>query len=85
MSRETLDRFFQHTILAFVLAILVFAPLAMAAVGTREFLVVQGLTMAVMFFWALRIIFIRRIQFFWPPICWVVLAFALYALARYFT
>jgi O-antigen ligase len=85
MNSETRDRFFERAILALVLAILVYAPLAMAAVGTREFLVVQGLTMAVMLFWALRIAFNSQIKFFWPPVCWAVLAFALYAVARYFT
>lgn len=85
MKREILDRFFERAILALVLAILVFAPLAMAAVGAWEFLVVQGLTMAVMFLWALRIVFNPKIKFSWPPICWAVLAFALYAVGRYFS
>jgi O-antigen ligase len=85
MNSETWDRFFQRAILALVLAALVFPPLAMAAVGTREFLVVQGLTIAVMFLWALRIAFNPQIKLFWPPICWAVLAFALYAVGRYFT
>jgi O-antigen ligase len=85
MKSEILDRFFERAILALVLAILVFAPLAMAAVGTWEFLVVQGLTMAVMFSWVLRIAINPQIKFFWAPLCWAVLAFALYAVARYFT
>ncbi len=85
MNPAAIDRFFERVILVFVLAILVFAPLAMAAVGTWEFLVVQGLTMVVMFSWALRILFNPRSQFFWPPVGWVVLAFALYAVVRYFT
>jgi O-antigen ligase len=83
MSHETLDRFFERAILAVVLALLVFAPLAMGAVGTREFLVVQVLVMAVMFLWTLRIIFSGKSRFFWSPLCWLVLAFALYAIARY--
>jgi O-antigen ligase len=82
---KTLDVFFERGIFALVLALLVFAPLATGAVGTREFLVVQGLIMGVMFLWGLRIIFSKKPQFFWPPICWVVLAFALYAVARYWT
>jgi O-antigen ligase len=85
MNHETLDRFFERAILAVVLAILIFAPLAMGAVGTREFLVVQALAMTVMFLWALRIAFSGKIRFFWPPLCWAVLAFALYAIARYLT
>jgi O-antigen ligase len=85
MNHAAIDRFFERGILALILAILAFAPLAMAAVDTREFLVVQGLAMAVMFLWALRMIFNPGMKFVWPPVCWAVLAFALYAVARYFT
>lgn len=85
MSQETLDRFFERAILAVVLALLVFAPLAMGAVDTQEFLLVQVLVMAVLLLWAFRIIFSRKTRFFWSPLCWPVLAFALYAIARYLT
>jgi O-antigen ligase len=85
MNHETLDRFFERAILAVVLAILVFAPLAMGAVGTKEFLIVQAMAMAVLLLWALRIVFSGKTRFFWPPLCWAVLAFALYATARYLT
>jgi O-antigen ligase len=85
MNREALDKFFERGILALVLAILVFAPLALGAVDTPEFLVVQGLTIGVMLLWALRIWASPKSQLLWPPICWVVLAFALYAVARYLT
>jgi O-antigen ligase len=85
MNHETLDRLFERAILAVVVVLLVFAPLAMGAVGTQAFLVVQALVMVVLFLWALRIIFARKNRLFWPPLCWVVLAFALYSVARYFT
>ncbi len=85
MNHAAIDRFFERGILALILAILVFAPLAMAAVDTREFLVVQGLTMAVMLLWGLRIILSPGMKCVWPPVCRAVLAFALYAVARYFT
>lgn len=85
MNGEKLDRFFERGILALILAILVFAPLAMGAVGTMEFLVVQALTIAVMFLWVLRILFTANLRFFWPPLCWAVLAFSFYAIARYLT
>ena len=85
MNPETLDRFFERIILAFVLAILVFAPLALGAVDTQEFLVVQALVMMVIFLWVLRIIVTRKTRFYWPPLCWAALAFALYAIARYLT
>src|ERR1017187_4136417 len=85
MNREALDKFFERGILALVLAILVFAPLALGAVDTPEFLVVQGLTIGVMLLWGLRLWISRKPQLLWPPTCWVVLAFALYAVGRYFT
>ena len=85
MNRAAVDKFCERGILGFVLAILVFTPLAMGAVGAREFLVVQGLTIGVMLLWALRIWASPKPQLLWPPICWVVLAFAIYAIARYRT
>jgi O-antigen ligase len=85
MNREALDKFFERGILALVLAVLVFAPLAMGAVDAWAFLVVQGLTIAVMLVWVLRIWISPKPQLLWPPICWVVLVFTLYAVARYLT
>ncbi|HEY1664014.1 MAG TPA: O-antigen ligase family protein [Verrucomicrobiae bacterium] len=85
MNREALDKFFERGILVLVMSILVFAPLAMGAVEPWAFLVVQALTICVLLFWALRLWFSPKPQLFWPPICWVVLAFALYAIARYLT
>ena len=85
MDRDTLDKFCGRGILALVLAILVFAPLAMGAVNARAFLVVQGLTICVLLVWALRLWITRRPQLLWPPLCWAVLAFVIYAIARYLT
>lgn len=85
MPRERLDKFLECGILALVLAILVFGPLAMGAVDAWAFLVVQGLTMGVMLLWTLRIWFGPPPQWSWPPTGWVVLAFTLYAIGRYLT
>jgi O-antigen ligase len=85
MNREALDKFFERGILALVLAILVFGPLAMGAVDAWAFLVVQGLTIGVMLLWVLRICSSPKPQLLWPPVCWVVLAFLIYAIARYLT
>ena len=85
MNRETLDKLCERAILSLVLAILVFAPLAMGAVDAWAFLVVQGLTIAVALVWALRLWLSPKPQLLWPPISWVVLAFAVYAVARYLT
>jgi O-antigen ligase len=85
MNRETLDNLCERGILALVLGILVFGPLAMGAVDAWEFLVIQGLTIGVMLLWVLRIWIAPKPQLLWPPICWVVLAFTVYAVARYLT
>jgi O-antigen ligase len=85
MNRDALDNFFERGILALVLGILVFGPLAMGAVDAWAFLIVQGLTMGVMVFWGLRLWFSPKPQILWPPICWVVLAFVIYAVARHLT
>jgi O-antigen ligase len=85
MNRETLDRVCEQGILLFVLGILVFGPLAMGAVDEWAFLVIQGMTLAVMLLWAVRIWLGPKTRLFWPPISWVVLAFVVYAIGRYLT
>ena len=85
MNREILDRWCERSILGLVLGILVFGPLAMGAVDVPEFLVVQGLMVVVMLVWALRWWVNPKPQLLWPPLGWVVLAFAALAIGRYFT
>jgi O-antigen ligase len=83
MNRETLDHWCERGILGLVLGILVFGPLAMGAVDTPEFLIIQGLTVAVMLVWMLRLWVSPKPQLLWPPLGWVVLAFAALAIGRY--
>ncbi|MEJ0090459.1 MAG: O-antigen ligase family protein [Limisphaerales bacterium] len=85
MDKETLDNWCERSILGLVLGILIFAPLAFGAVDAWAFLVVQALTIGVMLMWALRLWISPRPQILWPPLCWVVLAFTIYAVARYLT
>ncbi|MGB7746948.1 MAG: O-antigen ligase family protein [Verrucomicrobiia bacterium] len=85
MNRETLDRWCERSLLGLVLAILVFGPLAMGAVDAPEFIVIQGLTVAVMIMWVLRLWISPKPRLFWPPLGWVVLAFATLAVGRYCT
>jgi O-antigen ligase len=85
MNRENLDSWCERGILALVLAILVFGPLALGAVDTLQFLIIQGLTAGVMLLWGARIWLSPRPQLLWPPICWAVVAFAVYAIFRYLT
>ena len=85
MNREALDRWCERGILALVLAILVLGPLATGAVRPLPFLIIQGLTLGVMVLWGARLWLDPRPQLLWPPICWAVVAFTLYAIGRYLT
>src|SRR5690242_214463 len=85
MNRETLDKYCERGILALVLAILVFGPLAMGAVDAWAFLVIQALTIGVMLVWIFRLWISPQPRLLWPPLGWAVLAFALYAIGRYLT
>jgi len=84
MNREALDRWCERGILVLVLGILVFGPLALGAVDAWAFLVIQGLTIGVLLVWALRLWVSPNPRLLWPPVGWVVLAFTLYAIGRYF-
>jgi len=84
MNRETWDRWCELGILALVLAVLVFGPLAIGATRTLPFVIIQGLTLGVMLLWGARLWLSPRPQLMWPPICWAVVAFVVYAVVRYF-
>src|SRR6266702_4318636 len=83
MNREVLDRLCEKAILALVLGILIFGPLAFGAVDPLPFLIIQSATALVLALWAARLWLNARFQFLWPPICWAVVAFAIYAVVRY--
>jgi len=83
MDRERLDGWCERGILALVLGILVFGPLALGAVEAWQFAAIEAMTIGVLVLWVVRLWVARRPQFLWPPICWAVLAFVAYAVARY--
>jgi O-antigen ligase len=97
MNRDSTDKFCERGILALVLAILVFTPLAFGGrsqipVGSKldfllvaPFNIVQWMTLAVMALWGARLWLMPRPKLLWPPVCWAVVAFALYAVIRYLT
>jgi len=85
MNREVLDNWCERGILGLVLLILIFGPLATGAVRTPDFLVIQGLTVGVLLLWLARLWINPKPRLLWPPICWAVIAFTLYAIARYLT
>ncbi len=83
MDREQWDSWCERGILGLVLSILVLGPLAYGAVRPIEFAVVQSLTIGVVLLWVLRLWLKPLPVFFFPPICWAVIAFVLYAIIRY--
>ncbi|HEX3799747.1 MAG TPA: O-antigen ligase family protein [Verrucomicrobiae bacterium] len=85
MDREKIDGWCEKGILALVLGILVFGPLAFGAHAAAQFFVLQGLTIGVLGLWLARVWIAERPQFLWPPICGAVVAFMGYAIARYCT
>jgi hypothetical protein len=97
MNRQILDQWCERAILALILLILVFTPLAFGGVpqpatGSRldflavnPFAVAQWLALVVMVLWLCRVWLNPGQRLLWPPICWAVLAFTIYAIIRYRT
>ena len=97
MNREVWDKWLERGILGLVLAILIFTPLAF---GGRpqppagiffDFLLMdpfqfaEWLIIGVITLWGVRLWLVPRPKLLWPPICWAVVAFTLYAIVRYAT
>jgi O-antigen ligase len=83
MDRERIDGWCERAIIALVLGILTFGPLATGAVRPVEFLVLQGLTVAALCLWGIRLWLKPRPQLLIPPLAWAVAAFTTYAVVRY--
>jgi O-antigen ligase len=97
MNREALDRWCERGILGLVLAVLVYTPLAFGgrpqpAIGSPfdfvagdPFLIAEWLTLGATIIWIARLWLNPGQRLLWPPICWAVLAFAIYGVIRYLT
>ena len=81
-ARKRVDLLCERGILALVLAILCYAPLAVGAARLSEFVVVEALTLGVIVLWAVRLWASPVHRFLWPPVCWGVAAVAGYVLWR---
>ena len=79
---ERVDIFCARTILIIFLFILAWGPLAFGGKFPGGFLVIQGATVAALALWIVRFWVQRPFRLLWPPMCWAVLAFLLYAVAR---
>jgi O-antigen ligase len=84
-TRRNFDWWCERGILMFVLAALVFAPLAFGAVYVWTFVVLQFLVMGAAALWLVRVWAGYKPKLLWPPLAWAVAAFVVYAVARYFT
>ena len=97
MNREVLDKWCERSILGLVLMTLLLLPLVFGGrpqfpVGSpvdiflmNPFSAAQWLLLPVLLLWGLRLWLSEKPQLLWPPICWAVLAFTLYAIVRYLT
>jgi len=83
MILERLDSWCEKGVLVLVLAVLVFGPLATGAVRPLEFLIIQAMTMGAIALLTLRFWLNPGHRLLWPPVCWAVLAFVVYAIIRY--
>lgn len=97
MNRESLDKLCERGILGSVLAALIITPLAFGGLAqdpvgsswdwlmSNPFAIVMAITSMALALWGIRLWLNPRPRLLWPPVCWAVLAFAVYAVIRYFT
>jgi O-antigen ligase len=79
---QPIDAFCERAILVVVVLVMLWGPLAFGGLPEAGFLGIQALTMLALGLWAVRIWVQRPFRLLWPPICWAVLAFLLYAIVR---
>jgi len=97
MKRETLDAWLERAILAVALVLFVSLPLLFGGVpqpvtgSAFDYLLIEPwvlaevLVLALMALWLARLWVDPKPRLLFPPICWAVLAFAAYAVGRYWT
>jgi O-antigen ligase len=83
VTRERLDRLLEYGILGLVCSILIYGPLALGGVLTQHFLILQLLTCGIAGLWLVRLWLSPGLRLRLPPLTWIVVIFALYAVWRY--
>src|SRR5579862_9859893 len=81
-TRQWADAWCERAILAIVIFVLIWAPLALGSTRPLEFIVIQSLTAVALAFWGVRMWTQRPFRLLWPPVSWTVLAFLLYSVVR---
>ena len=77
-----LDALCERGIFWVVLAIVLWGPLAFGGRPAASFVVIQALTVVTLGLWAVRVWVQKPFRLLWPPVCWAVVVFVLYALVR---
>jgi O-antigen ligase len=85
MDRSRFDLWSDRIIAGLLFGVVVAAPLLMGALRPNDFFWIEVLTACACSVSAMRLLLIRNVQLFVPPIFWLALAFAAYAIARYWT
>src|SRR5260370_26913080 len=85
MNRERLDGWCERGIVGLVLPFMVYSPLATGAVRPQDFVIVEWLTVGILLCWLCRFWVNPKHRLLWPPVCWAVVLFMLYAVGRYRT
>ncbi len=83
MTRKQLDSYCERGIIALIIAIVVFSPLATGAVRPIDFLAIQALTALALALWSVRFWLDKNHRLLFPPVCWAILAFLSLAWFRY--
>jgi O-antigen ligase len=82
MDASRWDAWLERVILGLVAFALGLGILAFGGVRLQEFLLIEGLTGLCLVVWLVRIVSVRGHRILWPPVCWGVLVFAIWAVWR---
>ncbi len=83
MTAKRIDDLCAKGILGVILLVLAIGPLAMGATRNEELSIIAGLVMFGVVLWMVRVWLSPKYELAWPPMCFAVLAFVVYALFRY--
>lgn len=75
MTFKRLDQFCEWGIVALLLGVLIYGPLAIGAARPIDFVVLQGLVALALVLWSFRFWFGKNNRLLWPLVCWPVVLF----------